>query len=130
MSDGTYGYLGLTVPIDETLEDFLPGRSLLVKAVEVDEVGIQVRYEVRPPIAERPTPRDASWLLSATDDRGNDYVSAGGAYGVAPTGEFSEGVHTLTPSPQPGTAFVDIGFIGPASGEDEEPQHEIRVRLR
>ena len=43
MSDGGYGYLGLNVSIDETLEDFLPGRSLLVKTVEVNEVGLRVR---------------------------------------------------------------------------------------
>lgn len=88
-----------------------------------------MRYETRPPIVERPTPPTSRWLLAGADDLGNEYESAGGAFGLSPDREFTEGVQSLQPTPHAGASHIDLGFIGPESGHDEVPQRVIRVRL-
>ena len=84
-----------TVAVGKQLDDLLPGRSPLVKDVGVDDYAIRVRYEIRPPILERPTPIVSTWLPHGTDDLGNEYESAGGAFGLAARGTCIEGVHSL-----------------------------------
>ena len=103
------------------LDDLVPGRSVLVKDVGVDGYAIRVRYEIRPPILERPTPVDSTWLLHATDDLGNEYESAGGAFGISAQGTFTEGVHSLQPVPAAGASHLDLAFLGPSELEDEGP---------
>ena len=76
------GYFGRTILIGKQLNDFLPGRSFLIKHLTVDDFAIRVQYEIRPPVVERPTPANAIWLLAAMDDLGNEYTSTGGAFGL------------------------------------------------
>ena len=121
--------IGWTVAIGKQIDDLLPGRSLLVRDVGVDEYAVRVRYEIRPPILDRPTPIDSTWLLHGTDDLGNQYESAGGAFGLSADGTFTEGVHSLLPLPAPDASHLDLGFIGPRELEDERPRHVIRVEL-
>jgi hypothetical protein len=121
--------IGWTVVIGKQIDDLLPGRSLLVKDVGVDEHAIRLRYEIRPPILERPTPADSIWLLHGIDDLGNRYESAGGAFGLSADGTFTEGVHSLQPFPAPGASHLDLGFIGASELEEERPRHVIRVDL-
>jgi hypothetical protein len=123
------GRIGWTVAVGKQLDDLLPGRSLLVKDVGVDEHAVRVRYEIRPPILERPAPTDSTWLLHGTDELGNRYESAGGAFGLSADGTFTEGVHSLQPLPAPEVSFLDLGFIGPGELEGERPRHVIRVQL-
>jgi 4'-phosphopantetheinyl transferase EntD len=54
-ADHPKGRIGCTVAVGKQLDDLLPGQSLLVEDVGVDDYAIRVRYEVRPPIFERPT---------------------------------------------------------------------------
>lgn len=120
---------GSTVAIDEQLGDLLPGRTLLVKDLGTDAYAIRVRYEIRPAILERPTPIESTWLLHGRDDLGNEYESAGGAFGLSADGTFTEGVHSLQPLPAAGVSHLDLAFIGPSSLEDERPSRVIRVQL-
>jgi hypothetical protein len=121
--------IGLTVALGKQFDDLLPGRSLLVKDVGVDEHGVRVRYEIRPPILERPTPIENTWLLHGTDDLGNQYESAGGAFGLSGDGTFTQGVHSLQPLPPPDASHLDLGFIGPSELANERPRHVIRIEL-
>jgi hypothetical protein len=122
-------FLGTVVRIDQEIDGLLPGRSLFVKQLEVDEFAIRVAYEVRPPIVERPTPIDSIWLLCGTDDLGNEYTSAGGAFGVAPDGTYTEGVHSLQPTPHEKASYIELGFIVAADPE-ETPRRVVKVPLR
>jgi hypothetical protein len=128
-ADHPKGRIGWTVAVDKQVDDLLPGRSLLIKDVVVDDHAIRVRYEVRPPIFERPTSVDSTWLVYGADDLGNEYESAGGAFGLSTEGTFTEGVHSLTPLPAAGASHLDLAFMGPRELEDERPRHVIRVQL-
>ena len=74
-------YFGRTILIGKQLNDFLPGRSFLIKHLTVDDFAIRVQNEIRPPVVER-RPRNAIWLLAAMDDLGNECRSTGGAFGL------------------------------------------------
>jgi hypothetical protein len=75
--------IGWTVAIGKQLDHLLSGRSQLVKDVGADDCAIRVRYEIRLPILERPTPIDSTWVLHGTDDLGSQYESAGEAFGLS-----------------------------------------------
>jgi len=100
-----------------------------VKQLAVDEFAIRVDYEIRPPILERPTPINSTWLLCGEDDLGNEYTSAGGAFGLSPDSEFTEGVHSLQPTRHQKATYIEVGFNGP-DDPDETPRHFIKVPLR
>jgi hypothetical protein len=125
-----HGHVGRTVLIGKRLDDLLPGHSLLLKDFAVDEFAIRVQYEIRPPVVQTPTPLNATWLLAAIDDLGNEYTSAGGAFGLSADETFTDGVHSLQPLAARGATFIDLRFIGPNDLDEEAtPEHVIRVQL-
>lgn len=117
-----------SIPIDERIDDLLPGRSLLVKQFDVDEYAMRVSFEVRPPIeTPRREPERTTWLLHGRDDLGHEYLDGGGAFGLSPDGTFTEGVESLQPPPPAEASYVDLEFLRP--DDIEVPRHVIRVRL-
>lgn len=68
------------------------------------------------------------WVLSGRDDRGTDYLSGGGAYGLSADGTHTRGDHALTP-PQPTDAsWMDIIFYNDKDPW-ETPTYVLRVDL-
>ena len=91
------------IQIDHICRRTIPQRMLHVIALEIDMHAIRIGYRITPPL---PGP-DASgkppigWRWQATDDLGNEYVEAGGAYGRTPEQGGTAGVLSLTPLPPP-----------------------------
>jgi hypothetical protein len=115
------------VEVGARIDDLLPGRSLLVTRVGVDQVAIRVRYEIRPPvplIGDEDRIACVAWLLNARDDAGGEYTDWGGAFGASPDGTFTDGVRSLQPVPPPGATFLNLEFA-PSEGVDAQ-----RVVLR
>jgi hypothetical protein len=119
----------MVVSIGRTVDGLLAGRSLDVKELIVDEFAIRVNYEIRPPIRERPTSRENTWMLCGTDDLGNEYASAGGAFGTSRDGTCTEGVHSLVPTPHREASYINLGFLA-CEDLEEKPRQVIRVQLR
>ena len=72
----------------------LPGHELHLMRLEADQHALRLEYEITPAL-----PRSARiyWGWSARDDLGNDYLSAGGAFGPSSERDATRGVLSLTP---------------------------------
>jgi hypothetical protein len=111
--------------MDITFMDLVPGHTVTLIGWELDQYALRVRYEVRPPIDGQPPPREARWSLSGIDDLGTKYLSVGGASGVSPDGECSEGLESVQP-PDSAATYIDV-LVEPAV--KDASRHVVRIEL-
>ncbi len=100
--------------------------ELAITSVQRDDYAIRVNYEVRPPLPEQHFfgPRG-----EATDDRGNEYEDAGGAFGPREDPPRTEGVLSF-PLPPPAATQLLTRIEWDSFGAAWEGQaHELRVTL-
>jgi hypothetical protein len=89
------------IPINYTCSDLLPGQ---VSEVVCDSFAIRIEYTITPPLPPANfEARDVpiSWAYHAMDNVGTHYTECGGAYGLCPDGECTQGVLSLQPLPPP-----------------------------
>lgn len=120
------------IKLDVVIRDLLPERTLRVTSVGMDEYALRVEYEITPPInpagwedAIKEGAAQYVWYLSGHDNLGNEYDDWGGAYGLSPDGQRTEGVRSL-PLPAANASWLDLGFSSP---DDEQPRYVLRVNL-
>jgi hypothetical protein len=117
------------VKVDETIDGLIPGHTLLVKELGVDDFGIRLSYEIRPPLPQF-DPREPPlhvWYLFGQDDTGHEYDERGGAFGLSEDGTFTEGVRTLHPKPDPKAVSVTLEFSAP--DQIDTPDRVLSIRL-
>jgi hypothetical protein len=113
------------VDVDERFDDLIPGYAMAVTTVGFDRFAIRINYEITPPTA--PSEDVVRWEATATDDAGNSYEEAGGAFGK-PLGrdDVIDGVRSLQPLPARGVRYLDIAF---AQSPGAAARHVIRVAV-
>ena len=80
------------------------GYSLTILRVERDIHGIRINYEIVPPLPEAPSHAPHG---EARDDRGREYDDLGGAFGLAESGDRTDGVLTM-PLPPDDTLLLEV----------------------
>lgn len=99
------------VRVDRACPGLIPDRTLRVTELVLDEQAIRVEYAISPALPDWNHARDLpsiTWDWRAHDDLGTAYEQAGGAYGVPPGSEDTEGVLSLTPLPPPGARVLTV----------------------
>lgn len=119
------------INLDVAVPELLAGRTVRLTAAEVGQDGVSVRYEVRPliPPGVGPPRADRDWYLTARDDVGTAYLSAGGARGPARDGDYTSGVESVSPGPPPDASWIELLFFPEVDPEPSPPRHELRLDL-
>ncbi len=118
-----------TVDVREEIDDLLPGRLFVVTQVSADQFALRLSYEIHPAFG-RTEPEQAaavSWDMRASDDVGQTYQEAGGAFGESADGTYTEGVRSLQPAPPREARLVVLELIPPGGGHG--PVRVLRVSL-
>lgn len=96
-------------PIDKKFFGLLSCYELHVTYVYIDNDAIRVNYTITPPL---PSVSEGlpiiTWGGYARDDRGEDYESAGGAFGLSPDKTHTDGVLSFVPFPHSDILRLDI----------------------
>lgn len=100
------------VVIERRCRATLPGHELHLSRLAADEHALRLEYEITPPL---PKSAPIFWGWSARDDLGNEYLAAGGAFGLSSEREATTGVLSLTPLLHEGARSLTI-VLGPEFG--------------
>lgn len=99
------------IRVDRECPGLVPERTLCVRELVLDEHAIRLEYVISPALPDWNHARglpSINWEWRAHDDLGTAYEQAGGAYGMPPGSEDTEGVLSLTPLPPPGAQVLTV----------------------
>lgn len=121
------------IRIDRQCLDLIPDRRLYLTRIMLDEHAIRIEYTIAPTLPVWDRARDQPpihWLWQAVDDLGNRYIDCGGAYGVSPDGESTEGVLSLQPLPPPEARSLRVVLSPWFENESDARECAFDVDLR
>jgi hypothetical protein len=87
-------------------EGLLPGHTVRLVAVGVDEYALRIDYEIQPPVGSG----SLTWPSIAEDDVGTSYLPGGGAYGPSEDGDLTLGTLSTMPAPPVEASAMRIRF--------------------
>ncbi len=120
-----------SIAINRRLTNIASKYEIYIVCLYVDQDAIRIKYEITPSInsPERRGFPIISWWGYARDDHGGDYQSAGGASGLSPDGEHTDGVLSFLPLPGEEVKRLDITMILILNGIETETKCEFSVFL-
>ncbi|MEA5507456.1 hypothetical protein VB735_31060 [Halotia wernerae UHCC 0503] len=118
-----------SIPINRRLTSIASKYEIYIVCLYIDQDAIRIKYEITPSInslEQRGIPI-ISWWGYARDDHGGDYQSVGGASGLSPDSEHTDGVLSFLPFPGEEVKHLDITMILMLNGIDTETKCEFSV---
>ena len=110
--------------INRTYEQVLSCYRWHIKYLHTDEHAIRIEYSITPPLSPVKIADGSTRIIGlwgeAVDELGNEYQSAGGAYGMSADKQSTEGVLSFTPLPAVGATSLTIRMELLAGGDKPE----------
>ena len=122
-------FVSLTNPqnvsqINQTFEPILSTYKWRIKYLHIDEYAIRIEYQLEPLLSSTTRAKNSAEIISlwgsAVDNLGNEYESAGGAYGLSEDKQSIEGV--LSFSPLPADEATTLTFYIEIACDSEQPE--------
>ena len=130
------------IGVDVSITMLVPARVLRLTSIAILPTYdvVRIEYEMTPPMdpldwaaddaAHEAWARRNDWLLAGRDDQGAEYDDWGGARGLTPDGETTDGERDLHPAPPSNATWLDITFHAAGYATDmDRPHFTLRLTL-